>query len=89
MSAEVVLDHEATAARENPNSILEYVEIVDPFAKEISFLKSECRNASVLRIVCDELGKFSTPYYFSVIDRYTYFVSLIVRFGSAIKTSNR
>ncbi|RVE50116.1 hypothetical protein evm_005322 [Chilo suppressalis] len=38
---------------ENP----EYVAIVDPFAPEISFLKTECSERKVIKIVCDQLGK--------------------------------
>lgn len=34
----------------------EYVEVVDPFAPEISFLKSECPQRRVIKIVCDQLG---------------------------------
>ncbi|KAI8435098.1 hypothetical protein MSG28_003492 [Choristoneura fumiferana] len=33
----------------------EYVEVVDPFAAEISFLKSECPEKRVIRVVCDQL----------------------------------
>ncbi|CAG9783675.1 unnamed protein product [Diatraea saccharalis] len=33
----------------------EYVEVVDPFAPEISFLKSECPERKIIKIVCDQL----------------------------------
>ncbi|KAG6449549.1 hypothetical protein O3G_MSEX006112 [Manduca sexta] len=33
----------------------EYVEIVDPFAPEISFLKSECPERKVIRVICDQM----------------------------------
>jgi hypothetical protein len=36
---------------------LEYVEVMDPFAPEISFLKSECPERKVIKVVCDNLGK--------------------------------
>ncbi|XP_026742483.1 atrial natriuretic peptide-converting enzyme [Trichoplusia ni] len=55
--AEVVPDaeeldpNESDPTREKP----QYVEIVDPFAPEISFLKSECPERKVLRVVCDHL----------------------------------
>lgn len=37
----------------------EYVEIVDPSALEISFIKSECPQRKVIKIVCDHLGNMN------------------------------
>lgn len=43
---------------ENPDKLHpDYVEVVDPFAPEISFVKSVCPQHTVIRIVCDQLGK--------------------------------
>ena len=53
--AEVVDQDEKTdQGKEKP----QYVEIVDPFAAEISFLKSECPERKVIRVICDHLGEF-------------------------------
>lgn len=62
ISAEAVLDAEELNKTNFENStefrsIAEYVEIVDPFAAEISFVKSECPQRKVIRIICDQLGK--------------------------------
>jgi hypothetical protein len=61
VSAEVVPDIEAEAEADNLNNESktepEYVEVVDPFASEISFTKSECPERKVIRVVCDQLGK--------------------------------
>lgn len=47
---------------ENFNEKPEYVEVVDPFAPEISFVKSDCPERKVIRVICDQLGKnISTP----------------------------
>ncbi|XP_012544680.3 atrial natriuretic peptide-converting enzyme [Bombyx mori] len=60
ISAEAVLDAEELNKTNFENStefrsIAEYVEIVDPFAAEISFVKSECPQRKVIRIICDQL----------------------------------
>lgn len=44
---------ETSETKSNP----EYVEVVDPFAPEISFLKSECPQRKVIRVTCDQLGE--------------------------------
>ncbi|XP_053625313.1 atrial natriuretic peptide-converting enzyme isoform X2 [Plodia interpunctella] len=61
LSAEVVPDSEEeielehneteTAIKERP----EYVEVVDPFAPEISFQKSDCPQRKVIKVTCDNL----------------------------------
>ncbi|XP_063531173.1 atrial natriuretic peptide-converting enzyme isoform X1 [Cydia strobilella] len=56
VNAEAVLDNEAeTEDIDNEKTEPEYVEIVDPFAAEISFLKSECPERKVIRVICDQL----------------------------------
>ena len=35
----------------------EYVEVIDPFASEIAFLKSDCPSRKVIKVVCDQLGE--------------------------------
>lgn len=67
ISSEVVLDAEAEESRDSEgsepstNPAPEYVEVVDPFAPEISFLKSDCPERKVIRVVCDQLGRYPTP----------------------------
>ncbi|XP_014358510.2 atrial natriuretic peptide-converting enzyme isoform X1 [Papilio machaon] len=57
ISADAVLDGEVEGEyktdenKEQP----EYVEVVDPSAAEISFVKSECPERRVLKVVCDQL----------------------------------
>ncbi|XP_049867168.1 atrial natriuretic peptide-converting enzyme [Pectinophora gossypiella] len=58
ISAEVVPDAEEESnedenvpRREPP----EYVEVVDPFAPEIAFIKSECPQRRVIKVVCDQI----------------------------------
>lgn len=61
-SAEVVPDAEDVDQDEKTDQTKEkpqYVEIVDPFAAEISFLKSDCPERKVIRVICDHLGEFS------------------------------
>ncbi|XP_021189618.3 atrial natriuretic peptide-converting enzyme [Helicoverpa armigera] len=58
LSAEVVPDAEEGETDEERDPKKEkpqYVEIVDPFAPEISFVKSECPERKVVRVVCDNL----------------------------------
>lgn len=57
-NAEVVHDAEAEEAEIGDESAPEYVEVVDPAAPEISFLKSDCPERRVVRVVCDQLGEF-------------------------------
>ncbi|CAG5012853.1 unnamed protein product [Parnassius apollo] len=56
LSAEAVADAEVydedKTEVDNPP---EYVEVVDPSAAEISFVKSECPQRKVLKVVCDQL----------------------------------
>lgn len=52
LNVEVISDAEEFKS-EQP----EYVEVVDPFAPEISFLKSECPQRKVIKVICDQLGK--------------------------------
>ncbi|XP_011548468.3 atrial natriuretic peptide-converting enzyme [Plutella xylostella] len=54
-NAEVVHDAEAEDADTDEESAPEYVEVVDPAAPEISFLKSDCPERRVVRVVCDQL----------------------------------
>lgn len=61
--AEVESDENAAEAimqDEVRKEIPEYVEVVDPSAPEISFVKSECPQRKVIKIVCDQLGKRNT-----------------------------
>lgn len=60
MTTEAVPDTEADIENQNTDAQAEqpeYVEVVDPFAPEISFLKSECPEKRVIRVICDQLGK--------------------------------
>ncbi|KAL0893812.1 hypothetical protein ABMA27_013941 [Loxostege sticticalis] len=50
LNVEVISDAEEFKS-EQP----EYVEVVDPFAPEISFLKSECPQRKVIKVICDQL----------------------------------
>lgn len=58
VTAEVVPDAEELDKDKN-NESPQYVEIVDPFASEISFLKSKCPEKRVIKVVCDNLGKLT------------------------------
>ncbi|CAH2074127.1 unnamed protein product, partial [Iphiclides podalirius] len=58
LSAEAVSDAEAIEdenVTEEKKDQPEYVEVVDPSAAEISFVKSECPQRKVLKVVCDQL----------------------------------
>lgn len=57
ISAEVVPDAEdhQDENSDDDSEKSEYVEIVDPFAAEISFIKTECPEKRVIRVVCDQL----------------------------------
>ncbi|CAB3242080.1 unnamed protein product [Arctia plantaginis] len=58
LNAEVVLDAEDAVQSDNSDNLIEkpeYVEIVDPFAPEISFVKSDCPDRKVIRVICDQL----------------------------------
>ncbi|KAM3963433.1 atrial natriuretic peptide-converting enzyme [Aphomia sociella] len=61
VSAEAVLDSEEIENETTTENIVpknytpEYVEVVDPFAPEISFVKSECPQRKVIRVTCDQL----------------------------------
>ncbi|XP_060810900.1 atrial natriuretic peptide-converting enzyme isoform X2 [Amyelois transitella] len=64
ISAEVVPDSEEeiesneseqTESRKFTKEKPEYVEVVDPFANEISFQKSECPQRKVIRVSCENL----------------------------------
>lgn len=66
ISAEAVLDTENESDEDMTETVTqhstredthEYVQVVDPSAPEISFIKSECPQRKVIRIVCDHLGK--------------------------------
>lgn len=58
----MVPDAEAEVAQdtEDPAAAPEYVEVVDPFAPEISFLRSDCPERKVIKVVCDQLGNYSS-----------------------------
>lgn len=62
--AEVVQD------TEDPATAPEYVEVVDPFAPEISFLRSDCPERKVIKVVCDQLGNYSSMMYLSSDPKY-------------------
>ncbi|KAL4702504.1 hypothetical protein ACJJTC_001389 [Scirpophaga incertulas] len=49
-NVEVISDTEESTEEKS-----EYVEVVDPFAPEISFVKSECPEKRVIKIICDQL----------------------------------
>lgn len=51
--AEEVDEDDTDSKKEQPH----YVEIVDPFAPEISFLKSDCPERKVIKVICDHLGE--------------------------------
>ncbi|GBP59203.1 Atrial natriuretic peptide-converting enzyme [Eumeta japonica] len=53
--AEVVLDSEAPPEDEPASEAPDYVEVVDPFAPEISFIRTDCPERRVLKVVCDQL----------------------------------
>ncbi|CAK1552115.1 unnamed protein product [Leptosia nina] len=53
ITAEAVADGEIDDKEKNNNP--EYVEIVDPAAAEISFIKTDCPGRKVIKIVCDQL----------------------------------
>ncbi|XP_032513882.2 atrial natriuretic peptide-converting enzyme isoform X1 [Danaus plexippus] len=62
VSAEAVPDAEEEPDEKNENTQTvsqknepEYVEIVDPAAAEISFVKSDCPQRKVIKIICDQL----------------------------------
>ncbi|XP_026757958.2 atrial natriuretic peptide-converting enzyme [Galleria mellonella] len=62
ISAEAVLDSEEETENETTTENIvsrketpEYVEVVDPFAPEISFVKSDCPQRKVIRVTCDKL----------------------------------
>lgn len=65
VSAEAVPDSEedvdedtsedSLPARARPDTP-EYVQVVDPSATEITFVKTDCPERKVIKIVCDQLG---------------------------------
>ncbi|KAJ0180464.1 hypothetical protein K1T71_003868 [Dendrolimus kikuchii] len=60
ITAEVVPDSEESNETDDQPTLIkkenpQYVEIVDPFAAEISFVKSECPHRKVIKVVCDQL----------------------------------
>ncbi|XP_045519757.1 atrial natriuretic peptide-converting enzyme [Pieris brassicae] len=56
IAAEAVPDAEGDSEDDQKNNYKpEYVEIVNPAAAEISFIKSECPERKVIKIVCDQL----------------------------------
>lgn len=74
MATEAVPDVDAEVEHENVESSKEkpeYVEIADPSARDILFLKSECPERKVIRVVCDQIGKlqFYTRYIFGKLKK--------------------
>lgn len=68
-------DHQAVLnKKENP----QYVEIVDPFASEVSFVKSECVHRKVIKVVCDHLGMQKYINAYSIFQDLLIFVDICI-----------